>query len=265
MSMKVRNKERNITSVLEPMVMQWSSLRTKNTKWCVPDNTAPTKSHVSPGMLFGPWSPSSGNVMRVPGFQPFFTLMVRILSRILDVCPSLFITCHTTHHLSHNTSSVTQHITCHTTHHLSHNTSSVTQHITCHTTHHLSHNTSPVTQHITCHTTHHLSHNTSPVTQHITCHTTHHYLAIYGVMCFTWAQLSVSLLSIALRRDPSTCHFRRVKTNMDGYKYGWTGKKNERAKKIDIVSYVLKVSVNCVICVFVAHFSFRSSGTFVYL
>ena len=43
----------------------------------------------------------------------------------------------------------------------------------------------------------------------------------------------------------------------------WTGK-NEGAKKrssktIDIVSYALKVSVNGVKCVFVAHF--RSSGT----
>ena len=55
---------------------------------------------------------------------------------------------------------------------------------------------------------------------------------------------------------------------MDGQKYGWTGDgqgKNEGAKKkrssktIDIVSYALKVRVNGVICVFVAHF--RSSGT----
>ena len=46
-----------------------------------------------PGMLLGPWSPSCGNVMRVPCFQPFFTVMVRILSRILDVKPSSFITC----------------------------------------------------------------------------------------------------------------------------------------------------------------------------
>jgi len=38
------------------------------------------------------------------------------------------------------------------------------------------------------------------------------------------------------------------------------GVKNEGAKKtIDIVKYALKVSVNGVICVFVAHF--RSSGT----
>ena len=42
------------------------------------------------------------------------------------------------------------------------------------------------------------------------------------------------------------------------------GQKNEGAKKmssktIDIVSYALKVSVNAVKCVFVAHF--RSSGT----
>ena len=51
---------------------------------------------------------------------------------------------------------------------------------------------------------------------------------------------------------------------MDGQKYGWTGdgrgKKNKRSSKtIDIVSYALKVSVNGVICVFVAHV--RSSGT----
>ena len=42
------------------------------------------------------------------------------------------------------------------------------------------------------------------------------------------------------------------------------GVKNEGAKKkvktIDIVSYALKVSVNGVICVFLAHF--RSSDTF---
>ena len=38
----------------------------------------------------------------------------------------------------------------------------------------------------------------------------------------------------------------------------WTGKKGS-SKTIDIVSYALKVSVNGVTCVFVAHF--RSSGT----
>ena len=37
-----------------------------------------------------------------------------------------------------------------------------------------------------------------------------------------------------------------------------TGKKR-RSKTIDIVSYALKVSINGVICMFVAHF--RSSGT----
>ena len=36
-------------------------------------------------------------------------------------------------------------------------------------------------------------------------------------------------------------------------------KKRSSKKTIDIVSYALKVSVNGVICVFVAHF--RSSGT----
>ena len=51
---------------------------------------------------------------------------------------------------------------------------------------------------------------------------------------------------------------------MDGQKYGWMGKKMKEPKRssktIDIVSYALKVSVNGVICVFVAHF--RSSDTF---
>ena len=53
---------------------------------------------------------------------------------------------------------------------------------------------------------------------------------------------------------------------MDGQKYGQVKKlrsnkiKYKRSSKtIDIVSYALKVSVNGVICVFVAHF--RSSGT----
>ena len=54
---------------------------------------------------------------------------------------------------------------------------------------------------------------------------------------------------------------------MDGQKYGWTGKKMREQKRstrtIDIVSYALKVSVNGVTCVFVAHF--RSSGTSVSL
>ena len=46
-----------------------------------------------PGMLFGPWSPSLGNVIFVPALQPGLTLIVKILSRMLDVCPSSFITC----------------------------------------------------------------------------------------------------------------------------------------------------------------------------
>lgn len=46
-----------------------------------------------PGTLFGPWSPSSGNVIFVPGFQPFLTVIVKIFSLILDVWPSSFITC----------------------------------------------------------------------------------------------------------------------------------------------------------------------------
>ena len=43
---------------------------------------------------------------------------------------------------------------------------------------------------------------------------------------------------------------------MDGQKYGWTvgGAKKRSSKTIDIVSYALKVSVNGVKCVFVAHF-----------
>lgn len=46
-----------------------------------------------PGILLGPWSPSLGNVIFVPALQPGFTLIVKILSRILDVWPSSFITC----------------------------------------------------------------------------------------------------------------------------------------------------------------------------
>lgn len=38
------------------------------------------------------WSPSFGNVIRVPSFQPGFTVMVKILSLMLDVWPSSFIT-----------------------------------------------------------------------------------------------------------------------------------------------------------------------------
>ena len=44
---------------------------------------------------------------------------------------------------------------------------------------------------------------------------------------------------------------------MDGQKK--KEQKKRSSKAIDIVSYALKVSVNGVICVFVAHF--RSSGT----
>ena len=44
---------------------------------------------------------------------------------------------------------------------------------------------------------------------------------------------------------------------MDGQKI--EGAKKRSSKTIDIVSYALKVSVNGVKCVFVAHF--RSSGT----
>ena len=53
----------------------------------------------------------------------------------------------------------------------------------------------------------------------------------------------------------------RVEIWVDGW---WMGKKMKEQKRssktIDIVSYALKVSVNGVICVFVAHF--RYSGTF---
>ena len=53
----------------------------------------------------------------------------------------------------------------------------------------------------------------------------------------------------------------RVEILVDGL---WTGKKlrskKRSSKTIDIVSYALKVSVNGVKCVFVAHF--RSSGIF---
>ena len=50
---------------------------------------------------------------------------------------------------------------------------------------------------------------------------------------------------------------------MDGQKSGWMGEKMKEQKRfsktIYIVNYALKVSVNGVICVFVAHF--RSSDT----
>ena len=47
---------------------------------------------------------------------------------------------------------------------------------------------------------------------------------------------------------------------MDGQKYGWMGQKmKEQKKPLYIASYALKVCINGVICVFVAHY--RSSGT----
>ena len=46
-----------------------------------------------PGILFGPWSPSFGKVILVPDLHPGLTFMVSILSLILEVCPSSFITC----------------------------------------------------------------------------------------------------------------------------------------------------------------------------
>ena len=45
---------------------------------------------------------------------------------------------------------------------------------------------------------------------------------------------------------------------MDGYKN--EGANNKRSSKIDIVSHALKVSENCVTCVFIFHF--MSSDTF---
>lgn len=45
-----------------------------------------------PGTLFGPWSPSWGKVIFVPGFHPFLTVIVRILSRVHEVWPSSFMT-----------------------------------------------------------------------------------------------------------------------------------------------------------------------------
>ena len=63
-------------------------------------------------------------------------------------------------------------------------------------------------------------------------------------------RISVVVATIVLCRDLS---FGRVKNVIDGYKYGWTGKKRS-SKTIDIVSYAPKVSVNGVTCVFVVHF-----------
>jgi len=64
---------------------------------------------------------------------------------------------------------------------------------------------------------------------------------------------------------PVHLSFERIKTVVDGSKYGWTGntkmKEQKRSyKTIDIVSYPLKVSINGVTCVFVVHF--RSLDTF---
>ena len=78
------------------------------------------------------------------------------------------------------------------------------------------------------------------------------------------SQLTLTVIDSFMQR-PSHPSFGWVKTIVDGLKYGWTGKKNEGAKKrcpkiIDIVSYALEVSVNGVSCVFVVHF--RSSDTF---
>lgn len=48
-----------------------------NRKWC----------------LYVTWSPSLEKIIRVPSFHPGFTSIDRILSLILDVYPSSFITC----------------------------------------------------------------------------------------------------------------------------------------------------------------------------
>ena len=48
---------------------------------------------ISAGIVFGPWSPSSLNVIRVPSFHPLLTRIDNILSRTELVWPSSFITC----------------------------------------------------------------------------------------------------------------------------------------------------------------------------
>ena len=76
-----------------------------------------------------------------------------------------------------------------------------------------------------------------------------------------------AMLSDAFRRGddhsfmqrPVHPSFAQVKTILDRYKYGWTGKKMKE-QKYYIVSYALEVSVNGVRCGFVVHF--RSSDTF---
>ena len=71
-------------------------------------------------------------------------------------------------------------------------------------------------------------------------------------------------LDQSITQRPVHPSFGWVKTNVAGYKYGWTGKKMKNQKRssktIDIVSYALKVSANGVICVSVVHF--KSSDTF---
>ena len=76
----------------------------------------------------------------------------------------------------------------------------------------------------------------------------------------------VTCVHVALCRDPSTRHLdgqKRIWTGRNMVDGLWMGKKMKEQKKVsktvDIVSYALKVSVNGVIYVFVAHF--RSSGT----
>ena len=76
----------------------------------------------------------------------------------------------------------------------------------------------------------------------------HQYIWVYGSRSFM--QRPVHLL------------FGRVKTNMDGQKYGWTGK-NEEAKKLHRCCQLCLESeckwCQMCVCVFVAHF--RSPGT----
>ena len=50
--------------------------------------------------------------------------------------------------------------------------------------------------------------------------------------------------------------FGQVKTVVDRWKYGWTGKKMKEQKK-DIVSYALEVSVSGVTSVFVVYFRLK--------
>lgn len=92
---KIQNVQRcKAVEILRPKILEVAF----NTPLCVHVN----KYHyvymyvtawLLPGILLGPWSPSFGNVIFVPALHPCLTLMVKILSRMFDVCPSSFITC----------------------------------------------------------------------------------------------------------------------------------------------------------------------------